>query len=262
MSVAAHDGVRSAERERHQRLVIAAAVVATLAVIAGPMLAGALGLHGRPAPFDALTPDARRVLKELPGAFETAGLVVVPAATDPNLLWTGPISPDQVDDPVVSLGVDGLAEHGDMHLQETAPAWLRQVGAEDLVFEDVGNLSFACTRWPGAQTCSGTLLMEHLGERYILRSGLGLPRSPGEVSSFQVLDDGLPSELVLGGAPPEVRSVEVTMVGGGRVLAARTTAPGAVGGTTLWWASVPAPVAVVTFLDARGQVLARSPVTQ
>ena len=251
MSVAAHDAVSPAERGRHQRLVIA-----------GPMLA-ALGLGGHRAPVDALTPDARRVLKELPGAFVTGGLVVVPAATDPNLLWTGPISPGLVEDPVVSLGVDGLAEHGDLHLQETAPAWLRQVGSEDLVFEDVGNLSFACTRWPGAHVCTGTLLIEHLGERYILRSGLDLRRSPGDVSSFRVLDNGLPSELVLGGAPPEVRSVAVTMTAGGsHVVEARTSAPGAVGGTTLWWASVPAPVATVTFFDARGQVISRSPVTQ
>ncbi len=261
MSVTVHDVAAVRRRGPHQRMAVAATVVATLGVIALPAGMAGSGPAGRTVAVDigpVLTPAARRVLKEAPGAFETRGLVVLPASTSPDTLWTGALSPDLIMGPVVALGVHGLAEPGYLPSIGTAPAWLRRIGTKDQVYDDVGDLSFACTRWPGVADCTGTLLVGHAGQRYIFRSGLHLRQAPGEVSTLLVLDDGLPRDLVLGGAPPNTARVMVTLPGEGRQIEARTTAPGTVQGVTVWWVTVTEPVSAVTFLDRDGAVLARS----
>lgn len=257
MSVTVH-GAGGAEHSPHPRLVVAAAVVAMLAVVAGPALG--LGGVGRWVHVDrgpALTPIAKRVLDQVPGAFETGGIVVVPAAGNPDILWTGALTPDLIAGPIVDLGVSGLAEPGYLPSGGTAPAWLAKVGTADQVYDDVGNLWFACTRWPGSKSCKGTLLVENAGQRYIFRSGLDLAPSPREVSSFRVLDLGRPRDLVLGGAPPDASRVMVRLAGG-RWVEAQISDPGAIDGVTLWWVSVGAPVTDIRFLDAGGGVLATS----
>ena len=260
MSGTVHDAAGRAEPSRHPRLVVAAAVVAMLAVIAGPALVAGPGGAGRWVHVErgpALTPIARRVLDKVPGAFETGGLFVVPTAGNPDILWTGALTPDLIAGPIVDLGVSGLAEPGYLPSGGRTPAWLAKVGTADQVYDGVGNLWFACTRWPGAQDCKGTLLIEHAGQRYIFRSGLDLTPSPREVSSFRVLDLGRPRDLVLGGAPPDASRVTVRLASGRRVEAS-TSAPGAINGVTLWWVSVAAPVTDVRFLGADGGVLATS----
>lgn len=261
MSVTAHDVAAVRRRSPHQRLVVAAAAVATTAVIAGPALTLGPRPAGRSVPVDdgpVLTAAARRVLEHVPGAFETGGDVVVPAVGSPYILWTGALSPDLVVGPVIALGVRGLAEPGYLPSGGKAPAWLQRIGTEDQVYDDVGELSFACTRWPGVARCTGTLLMKHAGQRYIFRSGLHLAPSPDKLTTFPVLDDGLPRDLVIGAAPKAAARVKVSLAGQHHELQARTSAPGAVRGTTLWWVPVAAPVSAVTFLDRDGAVLARS----
>lgn len=260
MSVTVHDARGAAEHSRHQRLVVVAAVVATLAVIAGPALAAALGVvgHGGRDRDPTLTTAAQRVLEKAPGAFETGGIVVIPASANRGILWTGAISPDLVVAPVIDLGVRGLAQPGYLPSGGKVPGWLANVGTADQVYDDVGNLTFACTRWPGVANCKGTLLIEHAGERYIFRSGLDLVQSPPTISTFLVLDEGRPRELVLGGAPPRAARVVVTLADGVHTVEAHATAAGAVDGATLWWVSVTDPISAVTFLGADGAVLAKT----
>ena len=267
MSAALHAPLRAAEHEPHRRLAIGAAVVSTLAVIVGPLLVAAIGLHGRFAPpdgrHDPLTPNAERVLLEVPGAYRTGDLVVVPAGTDPDVLWSQTMTTGRVEGPRVGLGVHGLAAYGYLPSLGQAPAWLRDLGPQDRVFTDVGPLWFACTEWPGADGCTGTLLIRHGRDTFIFRSGLSLAKTPGQVVfTFAALDTGLPTELVLGGAPSRAAAVIVTVGGsaGDRVIRARTARYGAGGRSTLWWASVTGPVTAVTLLDARGLVLRRASV--
>ena len=260
MSVTVHDVAAARRRSPHQRMVLAATVVATLGVIALPAGMAGSGPAGRTIAVDigpAPTPAARRVLKEVPGAFETRGLVVVPAATDPETRWTGALSSDLVVGPVVALGVRGLAEPGYLPSTARVPAWLRRLGTKDQVYDDVGDLSFACTRWPGVADCTGTLLLGHAGRHYIFRSGLHFWRAPGEATTLLVLDDGVPRNLVIGGAPPGTARVLVALPGS-REVEARTSAPGPVHGVTVWWVAVAEPLSAVTFLDRDGAVLARS----
>ncbi len=261
MSVAVHDPVEyvdrdEAEQARHPRAVVWSAAAATLAVIAGPVIAAALGFVERVDPDDGgtLTSLAQRVLEEVPGAFETSGLVVVPAATDPGVAWTGIVTSDRVDGAPVDLGVSGLAEYGYLPSSGTAPAWLSQVAPTDRVFSDVGTLSFACMRWPGAERCTGTLLMEYAGGLHVFRSGLSVGESPDQIRTFRALDAGLPTELVLG-AMPSGAVAAMVLTSDDREVRARTSDPGAVAGETLWWLSVTEPVRTVTFFDAKYRVL-------
>ncbi|MGH3370171.1 MAG: hypothetical protein ACRDPR_09220 [Nocardioidaceae bacterium] len=252
------DGAELLARARHRRRVELFAVLATLAIITGPLVAGAIGLVGRLAPVDEeslLTPNAQRALEELDGAFARGGLVVVPADLDPDVVWSGPVGLDRVDGTLVDLAVHGLAAYGYLPSRGVAPAWTSRIDKDDRVFHDVGPLFWACARWPGASRCTGTLLMEHADEYYILRSGLDPSRDPAGMLSFSVLDGGAPTDLVLGAAPPGARSVTVTLSGAERlrVVNGRVTAPRAAGGTTLWWASVSDPVADVRFLGDRGR---------
>ena len=244
------DSLDPCDRAPHQRRDVIAAVVATLAVIAGPLIAAGLGAAGRFAPVEeesVLTPTAQRVLEELPGAYASRGLVVVPAATDPGVAWNG-VPAEAVEGEVVNLEVRGLAEYGYLPSAGSAPAWLSKVSPRDRVFSDVGDLYFACTLWAGADACAGSLLMEHEGELFLFRAGLRLLGSPDEVRTFRVLDGGLPTDLALGRTPVGATGATVTLEDG-QQMRASVSAPDAVGGATVWWVSTTEPVAAVKFVD-------------
>ena len=215
MSVAVHDPVEyvdrdEAEQARHPRAVVWSAAAATLAVITGPLLAAALGFVERVDPDGVtLSSTAQRVLEEVPGAFETGGLVVVPAATDPGVAWTGIVTLDRVDGAPVDLGVSGLAEYGYLPSSGTAPAWLSGVAPTDRVFSDVGPLSFACMRWPGAEKCTGTLLMEYGADPNIpLKAAPGNRHGGGEIPIPEADHSGLPP--VPPGGPSSPTAVPVS----------------------------------------------------
>ncbi len=243
------------ERGSNRRAVVAAPVLATLAVILGPLAGAGLGsLSGQGEDQGALTPVARRVLDQAPGAYVTGGMVVVPAGV--GTVWTNNVPADRVDGAVVQLGVHGLARPGYLSYDGRAPSWLSTVQDGDPVFVDVGDLTFACTRWPGAPGCTGSLLMAHDEEQFIFRSGLGL-HTPERVQTFSALETGLPTNLALGTMPEGAVSATVSLEGRGwsdRFLAS-VSEPGAVGGATLWWVSAPADVRLVTFLDGHNQVI-------
>lgn len=248
------------ERARHQRHVVLAAVLATLVVILAPALAGRLGLADRVVdggPEAQLTPAALRVLEEAPGAYPIRGMVVVPAETDPDVVWTGAIRVERVDGSVVDLGVHGLAPYGALPSREPDRGWAAGLTEQDRVFHDVGPLGWACTSWPGATDCTGTLLTVHDGEHYILRSGLDLLDPPDRRVTFSVLDGGVPVDLVIGAAPAGTSTVTVTLAGAERLrdVRARTSAEGAAGGVTVWWLTVSEPVAAVEFRDRAGREL-------
>ncbi len=247
----------------HQRLVLAAVVVATLSMIAWPLLGAVLGLGGRLGGLTTdealLTPTARRVLDELPGAYTVGGMVVVPDMSASGSEWANAVPPDLVDGAMVDLGVRGLAAPSYLPSRGAAPSWLSEVGTGDKVFKDVGNLSFACTRWPGAERCTGSLLVEHGDEHFYYQSGLSLVDSPEQVRTLRVLDLGVPTNLVMGVLPQGATFAAAAVDGesGPRQLPVNVSAPGAVGGATLWWVSARSPVESVMFLDDHDRVLGR-----
>jgi hypothetical protein len=126
----------------------------------------------------------------------------------------------------------------------------------DSVFSDAGPLAFACTRFPGAEDCTGTLLMEHDGDLHIFRAGLALADLAEQPRGFRALDLSGPAQLVIGTTPPRTAWVELQLAGeAGQRVTASLSDPGAVDGATLWWTTVATPIDEVRFLDARGRVI-------
>jgi hypothetical protein len=251
----------SPEHTRRDRAVIAAAVAATLLVIAGPMLATAWNDGGPGVLIEEppLPESAQRVLAELPDSFQAGGMVVVPAATDPYVVWPGGIGPDRVDGEVVGLGVRGLTEYGLLPSSGSTPEWLRGLGPTDNVYSDVGLLSFACVRWPGADRCTGALLVEHGGNHHILRAGIGSPTSLEPVTRTMGFGSGGRRDVWLGWLPPGAATAWVTVVGHQSIrdVPGRTSGPAAVGGQAVWWVASPDAVSAVSFRDSQGNVVER-----
>lgn len=267
MSVAVHDfdHAGSAAHDGRQRLVVVAAVVATLAIIAGPGIVAALGLVSGLVPGidePPLTENAQRVLDEVPSAYETGGMVVVPAVNDPNVVWIGAIGAEGIDGAVVDLDVSGLVPYGSLPTRGTPTDWMSELTPEDRVFSDVGSLHFACTPSLAADTCHGAVLVQHLGRWHVYKAGLGAPGSAAAVTKISVLGSGGEADVWLGWMPPRASTVWATVVGNQyiRDVPARTSEPGRVGGASMWWVRSTEPVSAVTFRDHRGRVLDRVPV--
>jgi hypothetical protein len=256
------DHAGPAAHDARERLVVVAAVVATLAVIAGPGIVAALGLVSGIAPGivePPLTTNAQRVLDEVPSAYETGGMVVVPAVNDPNVVWIGAVTDDGIDGAVVDLGVNGLVAYGSLPRRGTPPAWMSELTPEDAVFSDVGSLYFACTPSLAADSCHGSVLVLHQGRWHVWKAGLGKPGSTGQVTRLGVLGSGGDADVWLGWMPPRAATVWATVVGNQyiRDVPARATEQGAVGGGAMWWVRSSEPVSAVTFRDRRGRVLDR-----
>lgn len=263
MSLAVHEQDRTgpAAHDARERLVVVAAVLATLAVIAGPGLVAALGLVGDVVPGivePPLTKNAQRVLREVPSAYETGGRVVVPAVNDPNVVWIGAITDASIDGAVVELGVSGLVGYGSLPTRGEPPGWMSGLTPEDAVFSDVGPLYFACTPSLAADTCHGSVLVEHLGRWIVWKAGLGRPGSAASVTRVSVLGNG-DADVFLGWMPPGAVTAWATVVGNQyiRDVPSSTSQPGSVGGGTIWWVRSSEPVSAVTFRDRRGQVVDR-----
>lgn len=240
---------------RRDRVPVLAGALATLVVIVVPYAASG-GPRDDPA-RDADAVDlpfaAQRVLDEFPAAFETAGLVVVPASTDPGVVWTGPVGSERVAGELVELGVSGLVDHGYLPSSGNVPPWAVELEPADRVLSDTGPLSFACTRWPGASTCSGSLLARFESSHYIVRSGLDVPADPDAVLRFPVLDLGEPATLTLGAVRPGTARVELQ--GASDRVVAWMSEPGAIAGETLWWAVSDEAPQVLRAFDSEGELL-------
>lgn len=246
---------------RHERSILAAVVVSTLLVVAGPILAAEFGggIQGVYVERTNLTETAQRVLAEMPGAYEADGMVVVPADQDPFVAWAEPLRSDRVVGEVVDLGVRGITEYGSLPSYGELPRWLGDVTSADRVFSDVGNLSFACTSFPGATDCTGTLLIDRAGDQQIFRAGLGSPETPDPVMHFTGYGAGVEHDIYIGWLPPGASTVWATVVGNQyiRDVPARTSGVGVVAGQTVWWLYSSEPVSAVSFHDDRGEVLER-----
>lgn len=254
-----------ASHSLRERVTIAAAAAATLAVIVGPPLgagiADARRDSGSRSPGIALSERAERALIELPFAYRLGDSVVVPAATDFSVSWSGAVMHERIVGHAIPLGVRGLADYGYLSSSALAPEWTENLTAEDRVLADVGPLSFACTRWPGEEDCAASLLMQHDGNYYFFRSGIGsagflAEGSPMEVFTFSVLGRDGPDQLILGGlGGTDTAEVRLTLRNGATVTA--WASDSAVRGATVWWATVPSPVASIAAYDEHGRVLDR-----
>ncbi len=238
--------------------------LATLAVILAGVAFAGLGSRNPVPPDDdraVLTDLGRRAINELPLAYQAGDAVVVPAATDPAVHWTGPVSLDRIHGHAVPLGARGLVDYGAVTSSVDAPAWVDRLTSGDRVFADVGALFFACTTWPGQDACSASVLMYHDTKYYFYVSGLGSEAAldegaPMEVFGFKSVNGTELQELLvgrLGGIAAE--EVRLTMPDGTERTA--WTSKGLVlDGETLWTAATSQPVRRVTAYDADGEVLA------
>lgn len=264
MSVAVHEQEHAgpAAHDARERLVVVAAVLATLAVIAGPGIVAALGLvtgfvPGTDEP--PLTKNAQRVLDEVPAAYETGGMVVVPAVNDPNVVWIGAITDAAIDGAVVELGVSGLVGYGSLPTRGTPPGWMSELTPEDAVFSDVGSLYFACTPSLAADTCHGSVLVQHRGRWIVWKAGLGKPGNASSVTRVSVVGSGGDADVWLGWMPSRASTAWATVVGNQyiRDVPTRLSEAASVGGGTMWWVRSSEPVSAVTFRDRQGRVLER-----
>lgn len=249
-------------------VTMAAAAVATLAVMLGSTILAHADLGGRPPlpqdPRDQLTALGRRALDELPLAYLAQGAVVVPAPTDPNIRWSGAIPVARMERPAVPLGARGVIDYARFGTSPDAPAWTRDLTGADRVLTDVGPLWFACTRSPGQEGCTASLLVFHDLHYYHYKSLHGSASvldegTPMEVSAFDAIyGTDLQQLLVVRVAGTGVRSVLLTMVDGSQVSTFSDPDLRAAG-DTLWSASVSKPVDSVTAYAAAGDVIARVP---
>lgn len=240
---------------RDDRLPVLASALATMLVVVVPYAVSG-GPNDPTAPTEVQLPaGAQRVLDEVPAAFETDGLVVVPAGADPGVAWAGEVGRERVDGEVVELGVRGIVELGYLPSSGEVPAWAVGLVAGDRVRSDTGPLAFACTRWPGASRCSGSLLARVGRSHYLVRSGLDIPEDDRAVLRFDVLDLGVPARLTLGVMRPG--AVRVELEGARGQVPARTSETGAVAGRTLWWAVSDEAPQVLESFDASGALLER-----
>lgn len=252
----------SSAPSRHDRTVVAMTVLAVLLAVGGPTLAARWegGLPHGPVERVDLTDNARRVLAEVPGAYEDAGVVVVPAATDPYVAWTGSVTEDRIVGEVVELGVRGITRYGSLP-PVAAPDWLFDVGVVDAVISDVGDLSFACVQPIGETDCSGTLLTRHIGQWFAFGKGLGAPGESGTSLRLTGLGEDGFVELLLGWLPSGAVAASADLVvDGAPDVPARTAAAGSVSGPALWWLVSPDAVGEVVFLDEHGAAVAEQAV--
>jgi hypothetical protein len=248
-------------RDAHERLVVVGAVLATLAVIAGPGVIGALGLGRELVPRveeARLSDNALQVLQELPRAYRTGATVVVPADSDPHVVWIGAVAAASMDGEVVELGARGLVPFGTLPTRGEVPAWRSAVQPVDRVFTDVGPLHFGCAPSSAGGTCHGTVLMRRGDRWHPLHPDLGAPGTPG-VTRVSVRGGSGETGMWLGWVPEGAATAWATVVGHQyiRDVPARTSPGDAVGGATMWWVRASDPVSAVSFKDARGRVMQR-----
>ncbi len=251
-------------RGARERLVVVAAVLATLGVIAAPGLLGLLGAVDRAVPTveeQRVSPNAQRVLDELPDAYTAGSAVVVPAETDPHVVWIGAVPSSRIDGFVLDLDARGLVPFGTLPTRGTTPGWRAQVEPEDRVFSDVGPLYFACTPATSGEGCRGSVLMQHAGSWHILGAVAGAP-GQGSVTRVNVLAGGGTAGLWLGWMPADAATGWATVVGQTTIrdVPVQLAETGAGGGARMWWVRSPDPVSAVSFRDADGRVLQRVPV--
>lgn len=264
MSVAVHGHRGLADRigrDAHERLVVLTSVLATLLVISLPGILGGLGMVSGISLEDEdvrLSDAAQRVLDEIPGAYPTGGMVVVPAATDPHVVWIGPIADENLTGREVDLGVRGLVPFGTLPTRGEVPPWRTEIEPADRVYSDVGSLHFACAPTPSGGACRGAVLLQHGDRWHPLRADLGNPGA-ASVTRVSVLGSGGEAGLWLGWAPPGAATAWATIVGHQyiRDVPAQTSDTEAGRHGTMWWLRSSEPVSAVTFKDARGRVVAR-----
>ena len=259
------DQVRTLGRDAHERLVVVGAVLATLAVIAGPGIVGVLAPTGGVVPRveePRLSDNALRVLQEVPQAYRTGATVVVPADSDPHVVWIGPVAAASMDGEVVTLGARGLVPFGTLPTRGKVPAWRSAVQPVDRVFTDVGPLHVGCapssSSSSSGETCHGAVLMRRGDRWHPVPTDLGAPGSRGVVR-VSVRDGSGEAGIWLGWVPEGAVTAWATVVGHQYIhdVPARTSARDAVGGASIWWVRASDPVSAVSYKDARGRVVQR-----
>jgi hypothetical protein len=244
----------STRRSRHEPAVLLATVLGVASLLAWPVLAALLGAGAVPQPdHDGLSRLARLAQQRLPGAYVLDGRVVVPAVVDPHVAELPRVSADDVVGERVHLTANGLLPYGSLPTRRL-PRWLVGVSASDRVFHDAGYLSLACVRPKRGEPCHAALLTEVRGFVHLVAWRPTLLRPRG-LAWVVVLRHGVPAELVLGTAPPQ--TARVTGVAADPRLhrtMVDVSAPGAIGGHTVWWTSA-RPDQRVTYWDADGRLL-------
>jgi hypothetical protein len=258
MELARHPASRG-----HERLTVAAAALAVLAVlVAPPSLAGLLDLVA--PPHDPLPPlpltERARQVAELPGATVLQDSVILTLTPQMRAPVMGPaqrVEPKDSVGQLVPLGVSGLLPM-DPHLAPIGSgALMADLWPGDKVFANLGPLVASCLPRPTGPSgeCTPTLLTQH---------ATGYYRFPGAWGTATFLDDGtrmqaeivdvLGARVVAGGRPgSDTDHVMVSLSDGSSVSAFTTMS--ASPGDTVWWATVHGRPVQATAYDADGNAL-------
>lgn len=243
MTVAPSAGHAHGSQRGHERLTVAAAAVAVLAVLMVPPVAAWLVDLVAPVdrfPMFELTDRAQRAA-ELPGANVLGDSVIVfvtPEMHVPALRASQRVLPSESAGMLVPLGVSGLLPMNPYLGPAGAEAVTSGLWPGDRVFSDLGPLVVGClpTADDPPGDCTATLLIQH---------ATGYYRYPRSLGSNEFLDRGTPMEaqiydvlggqVVIGGLPGTAADrVVVTMDDGTSLTAFTTTSPSP--GDVVWWA--------------------------
>lgn len=249
----------------HERLTVAAAAVAVLAVLlVPPAVAWVVDLVAPVDRFPAfeLTDRAKRVA-ELPAANVLGDSVIVfvtPEMQVPALRPSQRVLPSESAGQLVPLGVSGLLPMNPYLGPGDAEHVTSGLWPGDRVFADLGPLVVGCLPGPDDPRgeCTATLLVQHATGYYRYPRTLGshtfLDRgSPMEADIYEVLG----GQVVIGGLPGTAADKVVVTMDNGNTLTAFTT-PSASPGDVIWWAATTDPDAApaqATAYDRHGNRL-------
>lgn len=255
-------------RRRGRRAAEGAAVLVTVLALAGVWAAlgpGGRGVTTVPAssPDHAVTSISayeRRVLAEVPTAYEVDGTVVLPDRAEPGLGTSLPPGV-RLGDARVPLGQHGSVGPGYLMTSTEPKAFQENAPAGSQVVVDPGELWLGCLTRRDVAACEPAVMVRDTAGGWRFLHGFGTERflQPGAPMEL-FLDDDFGGrtwhQSLLGGlAGTSIDRVVVTLVDGDQVEATvdagRTRA-----GATLFWARLPGAAAEVTAYAEDGRLVA------
>jgi hypothetical protein len=218
-----------------------------------------------PAPDTILTDKERKVLEAVPGAYASAGTVVVPGPVDPDSDMNQRIGGDWLVTPPRPLGFHGFTDPGYLDSTVDYPtALINRVFADDPdhqgVVADNGAVALGCVAWEGKGPCGPAVLVGDEAVGWFYLYGLGtdswlLPGAEMEVFLDEVhRPDGVGQSVIGGFDGVGATDIVLTLVDGGKVRAVVDS--GALSpGDTLFWSEVDGEVARVDAFDGSGELV-------
>jgi hypothetical protein len=262
------DTIRRLGRRRRTsaRLRVVGATVAVLLVAAGAWSVAGRGGDAqlvpavtRPHHVTGLTSYERTVLRDIPGAYEVDGTVVLPATAHAGEELRMRNASRLVGTPV-PLGFDGRAGPGYVPTKRTEKAYRDNAPKGSQVVVDPGPVWLACLAEKAKPCAPAVLVTADDGHKYFL-FGIGTerflqPGAPMELFLDDDYSDETWHESLIGGIDGTTISRVVVDLVDGSTAEATVDAGRLSPGNTLFWARLPAMPREVKAYDASGELVA------